>query len=131
MMPSNASTMSGRNSTASGFSILAMSGTPVRPQSFMIFRASWASSGLRTKDIATMSTPVASAQRRSASSFSVSAGALTLTPGRLMPLWLEILPPTTTLVRTRSPLTPMTSSWTLPSSIRIRSPIRTSSGSPW
>ena len=80
MMPSNASTMSARNSTASGFSILAISGTPVRPESFMIFRASWASSGLRTKDIAIMSAPVASAQRRSDSSFSVSAGVLTLTP---------------------------------------------------
>ncbi len=65
----------------------------------MIFRASWASSGLRTKDIAIMSAPVASAQRRSASSFSVRAGVLTLTPGRLMPLWLEILPPTMVLVR--------------------------------
>ena len=62
----------------------------------MILRASPASSGERTKDIATMSAPVARAQRRSASSFSVSAGALTLTPGRLIPLWLEIFPPTTT-----------------------------------
>ena len=71
-----------------------------------------------------MSTPAASAQRRSSWSFPVSAGALTATPGRLMPLWSEIRPPTTTRVRTRVPAMPVTSTWTLPSSIRMRSPAR-------
>jgi hypothetical protein len=130
MIPSKASTISGSTRTASGFSILAISGTPERPASFMIFRATMASSGLRTKDIATMSTPVASAQRRSSWSLAVSAGALTATPGRLMPLWSETRPPTTTRVRTRVPATPVTSTWTLPSSIRMRSPARTSSARP-
>ena len=45
-----------------------------------------------------MSTPRRIAQRRSSSSFSLSAGTLTATPGRLMPLLLETGPPTTTSV---------------------------------
>ena len=97
----------------------------------MIVRAADASSGLRTKDIAIMSRPVASAQRRSISSLLVSAGALIATPGRLMPLWSETFPPTTTVVRTRAPVLPVTSSWTLPSSMRIRSPGLTSFTRPW
>ena len=46
-----------------------------------------------------MSKPVRRAQRRSVSSLSVRAGALTATPGRLRPLWSEIMPPTSTRVR--------------------------------
>ena len=85
MIPSNAATISGSAATASGFSIFAMSGSRV-PHSVMMSRTASASAGLRTKDSAIMSTPTLSAQRRSASSFGVSAGALTATPGRLMPL---------------------------------------------
>ena len=69
------------------------------------------------------STRMCSAQRRSSMSFSDSAGTLTATPGRLMPLWLLTLPPTSTRVVTsvvRRPST--TASRTLPSSIRIGSP---------
>ena len=58
-----------------GFSILAISGT-CRPTWLMILRARAASSGERTNESATTSTPKPSAQRRSASSLSVSAGAL-------------------------------------------------------
>ena len=47
-----------------------------------------------------MSTPRRMAQRRSSSSFSLSAGTLTATPGRLMPLLLETQPPTITWATT-------------------------------
>ena len=50
----------------------------------------------RTNDSAIRSTPRRRAQRRSSSSFSHSAGTLTATPGRLMPLLLETGPPTIT-----------------------------------
>ena len=52
----------------------------------------------RTNDSATKSTARCSAQRRSSMSFSDSAGTLTATPGRLMPLLLLTGPPTTTSV---------------------------------
>ena len=77
-----------------------------------------------------MSAPVRMAQRRSASSFSVRAGRLTATPGRLMPLWEETGPATTTLVCTLLPSTLVTSRRTLPSSIRIGSPGWQSPGRP-
>ena len=44
--------------------------------------------------------PACSAQRRSSMSFSLMAGTLTATPGRLMPLLLLTSPPTTTRVTT-------------------------------
>jgi len=129
MIPSNAATISGSASTASGFSIFAMSGS-CAPHSFMIARAASASVGRRTKDSAIMSAPRPIAQRRSAWSFWVSGGALTATPGRLMPLWSEIIPPTSTVVVTREPFTPVAWSMTRPSSIRRRSPGRTSPARP-
>ena len=55
------------------------------------------------------SKPVRSAQRRSSSSFSERAGTETATPGRLRPLWSEIMPPSMTLVWTRGPSTAVTS----------------------
>ena len=70
------------------------------------------------------------AQRRSAWSFAVSEGTLTLTPGRLMPLWSETKPPTTTRVRTAGPRTLTTSRTMRPSSTSTRSPGLTSSGRP-
>ena len=63
-------------------------------------------------------------------SFSDSAGTETATPGRLMPLWLLTLPPTSTSVRTSWPSTAVTRRRTLPSSMRIGSPAFTSPGSP-
>ena len=71
-----------------------------------------------------------SAQRRSAMSFSLIAGTDTATPGRLMPLLLETLPPSAVRQRTRGPSTSSTSSATRPSSIRMRSPGLQSPASP-
>ena len=65
------------------------------------------SSALRTKDSATMSTPCLRAQRRSSESFSLMAGTLIATPGRLMPLLLLTGPPTTTSVTTSVAVTSM------------------------
>ena len=76
-----------------------------------------------------MSARSASAQRRSSASLLVKAGTLTLTPGRLRPLWSETGPPTRTRVRTRSPCTAVTSSTTRPSSTSSRVPGRTSPAS--
>ena len=64
----------------------------------MILRTSSASAALRTKLSAMKSTVRCSAKRRSSMSFSDSAGTETATPGRLMPLWLLTLPPTSTSV---------------------------------
>ncbi len=129
MMPSNTLTMSSRFSTACGFSILATIGMR-RPSSSMISWARSMSVAKRTNDMAMMSAPVWMAQRRSFSSFSVRAGSDTATPGRLMPLWLETGPATTTLVYTLLPSTFVTSRRTLPSSMRIGSPGWQSPGRP-
>ena len=55
----------------------------------MITWTRWTSFALRTNDSAMRSAPARRPQRRSASSFSDSAGTLTATPGRLMPLLFE------------------------------------------
>ena len=99
MNASNASMISSRLATACGFSILAMTGTR-RPSSSITLCTSSMSLALRTNDKAIMSTPCRSAQRRSSVSFSLIAGTLTATPGRLMPLLLLTGPPTTTSVIT-------------------------------
>ena len=129
MMPSNLSMMSWRLSTACGFSILAMTGS-FSPSSSMISCTRRMSSPERTKDSAMMSTPVRRAQRRSFSSFSVSAGTETAALGMLMPLWSETFPPITTRVVTVVAETSVASRRTLPSSISSRSPGRTSPGRP-
>ena len=129
MMPSKALTISSRFSRACGFSILATTGMR-RPSSSMISWARSMSEAKRTKDMAMMSAPVWMAQRRSSSSFSVSAGRDTATPGRLMPLCEETGPATMTLVCTLLPSTLVTSRRTLPSSIRIGSPAWQSPGRP-
>ena len=116
-------------SMAWGFSIFAISGSRT-PTSSMIRRAGTASSGPWTKDSAIMSACRPSAQRRSASSFSDSAGTFTATPGRLMPLLLETGPATTTSVVTTVPSVATTRTFTLPSSISRKSPGATSCGSP-
>jgi hypothetical protein len=74
--PSKALTIGSSRATASGFSIFAMTGTR-RPTASMISCTSLMSSGERTNDNATMSTPRCRAKRRSAASFSESAGTLT------------------------------------------------------
>ncbi len=77
-----------------------------------------------------MSQPIRRAKRRSSTSFSDRAGTFTAAPGRLMPLWSEITPPSMTMVFTRGPSTSVTRSSTLPSLIRTWSPLATSPGSP-
>ena len=129
MKPSNAATISSRFSIACGFSIFAITGS-ITPSSRMIRRTSSASAALRTKLSATKSTVRCSANRRSSMSFSDSAGTETATPGRLMPLLLLTLPPTSTSVCTSVPSTSVTRSRTLPSSIRIGSPASTSPARP-
>ena len=97
----------------------------------MILRTSSASAALRTKLSAMKSTLRCSANRRSSMSFSDSAGTETATPGRLMPLLLLTLPPTSTSVYdVGAVLTSVTRSRTLPSSIRIGSPALTSPARP-
>ncbi len=127
--PSKARTTSSMLSTACGFSTLAITGTR-RPTRSITRCTSRTSSAFRTKDSATMSAPSRSANSRSSTSFSDSAGTFTATPGRLIPLWSEITPPSMTMVRTRGPSTSVTWSDTLPSLIRMVSPLATSPGSP-
>ena len=69
-----------------------------RPSASMTSCTGLMSSALRTNDRATMSTPLRSAHRKSSVSFSLIAGTLTATPGRLIPLLLLTGPPTTTSV---------------------------------
>ena len=113
---------SSRFSIACGFSILAMTGS-ITPSSRMTRRTSSTSAALRTKLSAMKSTVRWRAKRRSSMSFSDIAGTDTATPGRLMPLWLLTLPPTSTSVTTSVPsLTSVTRSRTLPSSMSSGSP---------
>ena len=63
-------------------------------------------------------------------SLGVSAGIDTGVPGRLIPLWSEIVPPTLMRQRTSFPSTAITSSLMAPSLISTGSPIETSSGRP-
>ena len=84
------------------------------------------SEAFRTKDRAIMSTPRRIAQRRSSSSFSESAGTLTATPGRLIPLLFDTNPAMSTTVVTVSSVTSVARRVTLPSSIRSKSPTFTS-----
>ena len=129
MIASNASVISSSASTACGFSIFATTGTR-RPTSSMISCTRVMSEALRTNDSAMRSAPSSRPQRRSASSFSESAGTLTATPGRLMPLLFETGPATTTRVVTTTPSVSTTSTRTLPSSISRKSPGLTSFGRP-
>ncbi len=127
--PSKASTTASMLATACGFSTLAMTGTR-RPSSSITLWTSLTSSASRTKERATRSHPIRRAKRRSSMSFSERAGTLTAAPGRLMPLWSEMTPPSMTMVLTRGPSTSVTFSSTLPSLMRIGSPLATSPGSP-
>ena len=96
----------------------------------MMLWTSLMSSGERTNDSATRSTPRRSANRRSSASFSDIAGTETATLGSETPLWLETdaalddQAADVVAGRRRS-----TSSATLPSSISSRSPAFTSCGS--
>ena len=127
--PSNAATISSMHSMACGFSILAITGSHTRSSS-ITERTSAASSADRTNDNAIRSARRPRAQRRSSVSFSLMAGTLTATPGRLIPLLLLSVPPTSTRVTTSVSETVTAVRATRPSSMRIRSPGRTSPGSP-
>ena len=129
MTPSKAATISWMRSIACGFSSFAMTGR-CTSTSAMTRRTSSMSSGPRTKLSATQSAPCARPQRRSARSFSVSAGTDTATPGRLMPLWSEIRPGTSTSVTTSVSVTTTARSRTRPSSMSNGSPGCTSPGRP-
>ena len=63
-------------------------------------------------------------------SFSLMAWTETATPGRLMPLWLETGPGTSTTVVTSVSVASVTRTETLPSSMRSTSPGRQSPGRP-
>ena len=128
-MPSNASTISTKFSTACGFSIFAITGTRI-PSSSIILWTSLISSALLTNESAMKSAPARKPQRRSSISFSESAGTETATPGKLIPLLLLTAPGSITLVTTSLPLTSTTSTVTFPSSIRMRSPALQSPGKP-
>ena len=128
MMPSNASMIASRLSTACGFSILAMTGT-LRPSSAMISCTRVMSVASRTNERAMRSAPRRRPQRRSASSFSDSAGTLTATPGQVDALVVgdrsghDDLGRDDACRRSRERLT-----LTLPSSISRKSPGETSCG---
>ena len=129
MTPSKARMISSRLSTAWGFSILAMTGSR-SPSSSMIWCTSRMSSAVRTNDSAIMSTRIRSAQRRSSLSFSDIAGTDTATPGRLMPLLFDSVPPSSTWHTTSVSVTAVAIRASLPSSMRMRSPAVTSPGRP-
>ena len=118
---SNARMMDSSASTASGFSSLATTGTR-RPTSSMISCTSSTSAGERTNDNAMMSTPRRSAKRRSALSFSLSAGTEMSIPGSETPLLLDTGPPSVTRQTTSLPSTSVHTRPTLPSSTSRRSP---------
>ena len=83
-----------------------------------------------TKLNAIMSAPSFRAQRRSSSSFLLSAGTSTATPGRFMPLLFDTGPPMTTSVVTVVASTAVARSDSRPSSISSMSPTDTSFGRP-
>ena len=81
MTPSKASTISSSASTASGFSILAITGRRM-PTCVHHLVHQLDVLGVRTNDSAMKSTPSRSANSRSSASFSDIAGTLTSTPGQ-------------------------------------------------
>jgi len=100
------------------------------PTSSITRGTSLTSSGFRTNDSATKSTPRRSANSRSSASLSDIAGTLTATPGRDRPLLLLTLPPSVTSQTTSVPFSISTAtSATLPSSTSSLSPGRTSAAS--
>src|SRR5437899_2534362 len=112
---------SSRTSTASDFSIFAIT-CACEPACVSSARRPRTSAGERMKESATKSTPVSTAQSRSATSLRVSEGIGTGTPGRFTPLCELTSPPTTTAHVARPPLTSSTRSRTSPSSINTSWP---------
>ena len=112
--------MSSIRSRACGFSILASRAArpPISP------RASIRSAGFWTKDRATKSTPSSRPKARSSRSLAVSGERSSAVSGRLTPLRLLIVPPTTTLASIASASSETASSRTRPSSISSAAPGR-------
>ena len=104
MIPSNASTIASRFSTASGFSSLAITGRR-SPNRSMIWCTRSTSAGERTKDSATKSTRRSIANARSAMSLSDIAGTRRFIPGSESPLLSLTTPPSVTRQTTSSPST--------------------------
>ncbi len=115
MRASETSITSSSRAIACGFSILAI--TSARP--CVSFFTSTTSSGRCTKEIATQSTPSASAASRSARSLLVIDVMGMSVSGRLTPLRLDSRPATSTTARELSGVASTTCNRTLPSSIRI------------
>ena len=109
MIPSKARTIASRLSTASGFSIFAITGTRAPLESIILWTGSM-SAGLRTNESATMSTRRSRANSRSPTSFSVIAGTETFMPGSERPLLSLTGPPSMTRQTTSRPSTAVTRS---------------------
>ena len=118
---SDSARISSRFSTASAFSILAIT-LALDPARSIRSRRSRTSAGERTNERATKSTSSSSATSRSATSFGVSDGIGSGTPGRLTPLCDLTGPPTTTVQIARPESTRPTRRRTSPSSIRMSWP---------
>ena len=110
-----------RLSIASARSSFAITGAllPILSKYALASRTSWP---VRTKETATQSTPCSTPNRRAALSSSVITGRSMDTPGRLTPLYEEMVPPLRTRVDTSRPSVSSTSRHTVPSAMKIRLP---------
>ncbi len=130
--PSTTSRIASRFSRASGFSSLAISSGGRLPLQIRSIASCtlWISPAVRTNETATASTSCEIPNARSSSSFSVNPGMRRRTPGRLMPLCEERVPPTITFADNElGSSTETTSSVRRPSSSRSRSEVCTESNS--
>mmetsp|Transcript_27380 Transcript_27380/g.88435 ORF Transcript_27380/g.88435 Transcript_27380/m.88435 type:complete len:401 (+) Transcript_27380:185-1387(+) len=106
MMPSEASRMSSKFATPSWLSIFETTiGRVERPASpqhrSRCAMTARTSAALRMKDAATASTPASTPHRRSARSFSVSAGSCNVAPGKFTPLFFFMGPAFKAVVLTK------------------------------
>ena len=123
MMPSASSMMWSRSVIADGFSILAMMAARFSTS----LRPSATSSQRCTNESATQSTPKSKANFRSALSLSVSAPSGSSVSGRLIPLRLASMPPTSTSALISPLVLLVTRMRSLPSSINSTWPASTPS----
>mmetsp|Transcript_32592 Transcript_32592/g.103865 ORF Transcript_32592/g.103865 Transcript_32592/m.103865 type:complete len:230 (-) Transcript_32592:752-1441(-) len=129
MTPSVARRMSSKLSRPSWFSIFEMILQLGAPASSRILRISNTCSALRTKEAKMKSTPSSAPSRRSALSFSDTAGRSRIAPGRLTPFLSPIFPALTALHTTRPSSTAETSKLSSPSSRKTVAPGDTAEGS--
>ena len=130
MMPSDTLRISSRWSTPSAFSILEM----IRISWSLFFSSSRricsASSAQRTNDAAIKSASISTANAISDRSRSLKNGMDRCTPGTLIPLWAEMVPPFKTVHRISVSVTWSTTMSISPSSINMWQPRQTSFGRP-